>query len=216
MKFLYTSALYLILLSAVSYSQKPCPGIPTVKYEAKIYHTVKIGSQCWLKENLNVGVMVDSAQMQSNNDVIEKYCYHNDPANCSKYGGLYQWYEALQYSSETSNIKGICPKGWRIPDTTDFGKLSMAVNKNSKALKSFGQGDASGIGNNNSGFSALLAGSRQLNGAFFGLNGYTYMWTIKVSNSVDAFDFYLNHGTAKIYQSDSRFEYGFSVRCIKD
>jgi uncharacterized protein (TIGR02145 family) len=216
MKYLYSSALYIIFLSAITYSQKPCLGIPTLKYEGKIYHTVKIGSQCWLKENLNVGVMIDSAKNQTDNGIIEKYCYRNDPANCAKFGGLYQWYETMQYASQTTNIKGICPLGWRLPDTSDFFKLSQTVNKNSKSLKAVGQGDADGIGSNNSGFSALLAGSRGLNGAFYGLKGYTYMWTTRVSNSVDAFDFYLNHGTNNIYQSDSKFEFGFSVRCIKD
>jgi len=36
----------------------PCPGIPTVSYEGQVYNTVQIFSQCWLKENLNVGTMI--------------------------------------------------------------------------------------------------------------------------------------------------------------
>jgi uncharacterized protein (TIGR02145 family) len=216
MKHLYTSALLIIIICSIAWAQKPCPGIPTLNYAGKIYHTVKIGSQCWLKENLNIGVMIDSAKNQANNGVIEKYCYRNDPANCSKLGGLYQWNEALQYASGTSKVKGICPTGWHLPDTTEFNKLTLAVNKNSKALKAVGQGDGAGIGTNYSGFSALLSGSRGLNGAFFGLNGYTYIWTSSVANSIDAFDLYLNHPTSNIYQSDSKEDYGFSVRCIKD
>ena len=107
MKPIYTSAFYIIFICSIAWAQKPCPGIPTLKYEGKTYHTIQIGSQCWLKENLNIGVMIDSAKNQTNNGVIEKYCYRNDPANCSKYGGLYQWNEALQYASGTSKIKGI-------------------------------------------------------------------------------------------------------------
>jgi uncharacterized protein (TIGR02145 family) len=200
----------------VGYAQKPCPRIPIVIYGGKTYHTVQIGKQCWLKENLNIGAMIDSAKNQTNNGIIEKYCYRNDPANCTKYGGLYQWNEALFYASGTSKIKGICPTGWHLPDTTEFNKLILLADKNSKKLKAVGQGDGAGVGTNNSGFSALLSGSRGINGSFFGLNGYTYIWSSSVANSVDAFDLYLNHGSSNIYQSDSKVEYGFSVRCIKD
>lgn len=42
----------------------PCPGIPTVTYEGKTYNTVLIGSQCWLKENLDVGVMNQATRLQ--------------------------------------------------------------------------------------------------------------------------------------------------------
>lgn len=216
MKNLYISFFYLIISAMIGFAQKPCPLIPALNYGSKTYHTVQIGSQCWLKENLNIGVMIDSTQNQTNNSVIEKYCYHNDPANCTKFGGLYQWNEAMQYSSSDSKVKGICPQGWHLPDSAEFNRLTLAVSKNSKTLKAVGQGDGAGIGSNNSGFSALLAGSRNLNGAFFGLKGYTYLWTSTTANSVDAFDMYLNHGTDNIYQSDSKEGYGFSVRCIKD
>jgi uncharacterized protein (TIGR02145 family) len=216
MKNMFSSAFCIIIFCTIGFAQKPCPGIPSLKYGGKIYHTVQIGSQCWLKENLDVGVMIDSAKSQTNNGVIEKYCYRNNPANCTKLGGLYQWNEALQYSSDTIKVQGICPKDWHLPDTSEISKLILAVNKNSKKLKAIGQGDGAGVGTNNSGFSALLAGSRGLNGAFFGLNGYTYIWVSTVANSSDAFDLYLNHGTGNIYQSNSNEDYGFSVRCIKN
>src|ERR1035437_4659516 len=196
MKNLYFYSSYcIIIFCSVGYAQKPCTGIPVVKYNGETYHTVQIGSQCWLKENLNVGVMINSAKNQTNNHVIEKYCYQNDPANCSKYGGLYQWNEAMQYSSDTLKVKGICPSGWHLPDTSEFNKLTAAVNKNSKSLKAVGQGDGAGVGTNNSGFSALLSGSRNLNGIFYGIKSYTYFWISTTANSIDAFDLYLNHGS---------------------
>ena len=216
MKNIYISSIYILISCIIGYAQKPCPGTTTVNYGGKIYHTVKIGSKCWLKENLNIGVMIDSAKSQKNNGEIEKYCYRNDPANCSVYGGLYQWDEAMQYSSRTSKVKGICPPGWHIPDTTDFNELTLAVNQNSTKLKAVGQGDGAGSGTNISGFSALLAGSRGLNGAFFGIKGYTYLWASSMANSTDALDLYLNHGSGYIYPSNSNVEYGFSVRCIKN
>jgi hypothetical protein len=69
MKHIY-SVIFLLLYCSLSYAQQPCPGLPTVTYSGKIYNTVQIGSQCWLKENLNVGNMIDSLQDQTNNDTI--------------------------------------------------------------------------------------------------------------------------------------------------
>ncbi|MDR3668834.1 MAG: FISUMP domain-containing protein, partial [Ignavibacteriaceae bacterium] len=84
----------IMLLYTSGYAQKACKGIDIVNYSGQKYTTVQIGNQCWLKENLNVGVMINGSSEQTNNGIIEKYCYQNDPANCIKYGGLYQWNEA--------------------------------------------------------------------------------------------------------------------------
>ena len=67
----------------------------------KIYNTVQIGCQCWMKENLDVGTRIDAPTDQSDNpgaNFIEKYCYDNDPDNCTQYGGLYQWDEMMGYN----------------------------------------------------------------------------------------------------------------------
>ena|ERR1035437_3908771 len=58
----------------------------TVTYAGKTYHKVTIGSHVWLKENLNVGTMINGSQDASNNGTIEKYCYNDDTANCTTYG----------------------------------------------------------------------------------------------------------------------------------
>ncbi|MCK4678411.1 MAG: T9SS type A sorting domain-containing protein [Bacteroidales bacterium] len=48
----------------------PCPGTPTVTYEGQVYNTIQIFSQCWLKENLNVGTMIDGLDEMENNGII--------------------------------------------------------------------------------------------------------------------------------------------------
>ena len=68
-------------------------------YAGKTYNTVQIGTQCWLRENLDVGTMVLGAQTKPTTSTIEKYCYNNNPVNCATYGGLYQWNEAMQYDT---------------------------------------------------------------------------------------------------------------------
>ena len=94
----------------------PCAGFPTLLYEGQTYNTVQIGDQCWLKENLNVGIKINSNSggfQQTDNGTNEKYCYYNDEANCAIYGGLYEWPEAMQYMT-TEGAQGICPQGWQI------------------------------------------------------------------------------------------------------
>jgi len=89
------------------------PCIASFNYEGKTYTTIQIGTQCWLKENLDVGTRIDGSLNQTNNsptNIIEKYCYGDDPNNCTTYGGLYQWGEAMQYAT-TEGARGICPEG---------------------------------------------------------------------------------------------------------
>ena len=49
-------------------------GFPS--YGGQTYNTVLIGTQCWLRQNLNIGNMINSTNMQTNNGTIEKYCYN--------------------------------------------------------------------------------------------------------------------------------------------
>ena len=146
-------------------------GTNTITYAGQTYNTVLIGSQCWLKENLNIGTRIDGSSNQTDNNTIEKYCYSDLDANCTTYGGLYQWAEAVQYkngatnttslsSAFSGNVQGICPNGWHIPTKAEFQILATTVSNDGNALKAIGQGTGSGAGTNTSGFSALLAGCR--------------------------------------------------------
>jgi uncharacterized protein (TIGR02145 family) len=199
----------------LSSSGLPCPGIPTVDYAGKVYNTVLIGSQCWLRENLDVGVMVPGSQDQMNNGSIEKYCYDDDTANCGVYGGLYQWSEAMQYVT-TQGATGICPPGWHIPTYTEFQTLISAVGGNGNALKATGQGSGSGAGTNESGFSALLAGNRNIDGSFGWLGRGGVLWSSTLFDAAYADYLYLSYYDPSVLLTSSFMNYGFSVRCLKD
>lgn len=184
-------------------------------YSNKTYNTVLIGSQCWLKENLDVGTMIQGSANPSNNGTIEKYCYENNTENCNTYGGLYKWTEAMNYST-TPGIKGICPDGWHIPTNADFEKLAATVNNNSNALKAIGQGSGSGVGTNTSGFSTLLVGYLGYGGFFYGLADKTYFWGSTMYNTTDTYAMYLWSNDNNIDINHNYMDYGFSIRCIKD
>jgi uncharacterized protein (TIGR02145 family) len=196
-----------------------CPGIPTVTYEGKTYNTVLIGDQCWIKENLDVGTMINSTgsgYQQTDNGIIEKYCYDNNPENCETYGGLYEWPEAMQYV-HYENAQGICPPGWHIPTFEEFLTLSTTIGGDGNTLKAIGQGYGGGAGTNISGFSALLAGERLENGIFYYFSVFADFWSSTEYDTV-----YYTHSLA-LADSNNNFYMGyylkwrgFSVRCIKD
>jgi len=183
---------------------------PPVTYSGKVYQTVKIGSQVWMKENLDIGDMIVDNLNQTDDGRVEKYCYNNDAANCSKYGGLYQWNETMAYDT-TNRLKGICPDGWHIPTKAEFLTLIENVNNNGNALKAIGVGTGSGAGTNTSGFSALLGGMWYNSRYFYGRD---YNATFRNSTGYGSLNVYMDSSDINI--NDAGKNYGFSVRCIKD
>jgi len=211
----------------------PSPGTPTVEYEGQVYNTIQIFSQCWLKENLNVGDMINGNQNQSNNGIIEKYCYNNDPNNCNIYGGLYQWNEMMQYTTQ-QGARGICPPGWHLPTDEEWKVLEGAVDSQygignntwddwgyrgydaGTNLKTTSGWYANGNGADLFGFSGLPGGYRLDNGYFSNVGSYGGWWTSTEDDFDDAWDriLYCNHPGVSRY--DGYEEIGFSVRCLRD
>ena len=76
-----------------------------------------------MAENLNVGTRINGSGSQTNNSTIEKYCYDDNEANCTTYGGLYQWDESMQYST-MPGVQGICPTGWHLPTDAEWTTLT--------------------------------------------------------------------------------------------
>jgi len=196
-------------------TQSACAGTSTVTYAGKTYNTVAIGNQCWLKENLDVGTRIDVNQNQSNNGIIEKYCYNNDPANCNTYGGLYQWNEAMQYIT-TAGTQGICPPLWHIPTKAELETLKDFEGGDGNALKAVGQGTGNGVGTNTSGFSALLAGYRDAGGYSYDLGRTIHIWSSTAYDATNGHLLNLYNDDGGIYMDYHQRIFGFSVRCVKD
>jgi uncharacterized protein (TIGR02145 family) len=216
--------LYLIIFLLLYLS----PGLPQAcipfEYGGKIYHPIQIGDQCWLKENLDIGKMINSVTggsngngRQTDNDTIEKYCYNDIPANCDIYGGLYTWDEAMQYVT-SEGARGICPPGWHIPTDAELITLGTTVGSSSNSLKAIGVGTGAGAGTNISGFSALLAG--YYIGWFippFGRidSGATF-WSSTQYNSTDAYLIQLYQSNDYIFYGEADKKAAYSIRCIYD
>ncbi len=200
----------ILLWGTSSYS---CPA--TVVYSGKTYNTVLIGTQCWFKENLDVGVMILESIHQTNNSTVEKYCYDDNITNCTTYGGLYQWDELMQYST-TAGAQGLCPTDWHIPTYGEFQMLQSSVGSDANALKAIGQGADEGAGTNTSGFSALLAGGRDSYGGFGSLGQYVRFWTSTEFDLSLTYHLNLDSESNISNYNEGNKGCGYSVRCLKD
>jgi uncharacterized protein (TIGR02145 family) len=192
-----------------------------VNYSGQNYNTILIGTQCWFKENLNVGIRVNGGNNQINNGTIEKYCYEDNVANCNAYGGLYQWDEMMQYTT-TSGTQGICPLGWHIPSdqewtilTTFLGGLSVAGGKLKETGTIHWAFPNTGA-TNSSGFTALPSGVRISFGSFFELGSNAYFWSSTEDDGSFAWSRNLKNENINVSRYNNDKTNGNSVRCIKD
>ncbi len=215
-------------------SKMPCPGTPTVEYEGQVYNTVQIFSQCWMKENLNVGTMVPSNQEITDNDVIEKYCYDNVSNNCTKYGGLYPWSEMMQYTTKLG-AQGICPVGWHIPTDEEWKVLEGSADSKygigdpewdeiyfrgwdaGKNLRSASGWNSGGNGTDLFGFAGLPGG--MLTGSNFERIGTMGWWltSTDINEYYNVYFRYLYYIRQEVYRAATLLTGGgHSIRCIRD
>ena len=192
------------------------------------YSIVQIGAQTWMAENLKVGVRIDGIQAQTNNNIIEKYCYNNDEANCTIYGGLYQWNEMMQYVT-TPGVRGLCPAGWHLPSDVEWTTLTTFIGGGGAAagkMKSTGTVEA-GTGlwyapntgaTNATGFTADPGGDYYW-GDFRDIGTNAVWWT-----SSEYYNYNADSAWYRVLYSNFNYigpyyyakSSGFSVRCLLD
>ncbi len=212
----------------------PCPGTPTVTdADGNVYNTVLIGNQCWMKENLRRGTMIQGEDAMQDNGVVEKWCFDNEGENCQLYGGLYAWDEMMQYTEE-EGVQGICPAGWHIPTDEEWKVLEGTVDSE------YGVGDPewdkfnffrgydaaynlkadtgwayNGNGCDAFGFSLLPGDVRNTNGGFTGIPDCAWLWTSTKRNQWGNFIRHVHPTNDRIWYATSK-DAGCSVRCLKD
>ena len=176
--------------------------------DAKTYPTVQIGTQCWMAANLNYGNQISPSQVQFDNCVAEKYCYNDNPLNCTNNGGLYQWDEMMKYD-DTPAGQGLCPPGWHVPTETDWTTLFNFYLGNALAGKPLQD-------TNITGFKALTSGVFYLNSSW-SFNGFaTLFWSSTLWNATKGISHGLNVFDYSVSLYPSSRVNAFPVRCTKD
>lgn len=205
----------------------------TLFYDDKFYGTIQIGNQCWFQNNLNVGATINYCGPQTDNGIIEKYCYDGDEANCDEYGGLYQWAEMVQYYNgatdstnfnppPTGHLQGICPDGWHLPTEAEWDELFTNLNGISSAggkMKEEGTKHwytPNSSATNESGFTALPAGLTHGGCYYDNLTFTCNYWTLTEIYTLAVRSYQLLNNSGWVGWMDPPKTLGVSVRCLKD
>jgi uncharacterized protein (TIGR02145 family) len=167
----------------------------------------------------------------------QAYCwYDNITANGFTYGALYTWPAAMHGSdgsnTNPSGVQGVCPDGWHLPSDSEWNQLEMflgmsqeeAGGEDWRGTIEGGKMKQEGTrywkspntgATNETGFNALPAGWRHVDGFFKNIGISVRFWT-----SSEIGDYAWAHGldnnSSKIYRNFSGVYQGQSVRCIKD
>ena len=187
--------------------------------------SVKIGTQEWSTQNLNVsnfrsGDKIPEAESaaewaKASDESKAAWCYYKgDSNNGKKYGKLYNWYAV-------NDPRGLAPKGWHLPSDKEWDKLVNYLGGYQVAgpkMKSDTGWDCDSVGDaitkhadNSSGFTALPAPIRGSDGVFLNLNSEECFWSI----SADGWIYVLNCGM-EIDHDGTVKGCCFSCRCVKD
>jgi uncharacterized protein (TIGR02145 family) len=191
--------------------------------DGNVYHTVTIGSQVWMVENLKTTKYRNGDPIPNVTDntawynlTTGAYCnYDNNISKATTYGRLYNWFAV-------NDNRKIAPSGWHVPTdeewttlTTFLGGFSVAGGKLKEAGLAHWVSPNTGA-TNETGFTALPGGTRISDGTFYN-NGYSgNWWSSTVSNAVSAWYRYLYYNDGKGLRDGSINLYGFSVRCLRD
>jgi uncharacterized protein (TIGR02145 family) len=182
--------------------------------------TVTIGTQVWMKFNLDAatyqdGTAIERANLAFSRSVVQpSWCYYNyDIANDLTYGKLYNGYAV-------NDSRNICPVGFRIPTRAEFATLNSYLGTNAGGkLKETGLthwASPNTGATNSSGFTGLPGGYMGDAGSSSNISLQGYFWT---STSVGSTNYirYLRSADANFTESSAFvLAGGASVRCIKN
>jgi uncharacterized protein (TIGR02145 family) len=208
----------------------PCPGYSTVKdIDGNTYNTVKIGSQCWTKENLRVTkyrdgtvIPLDDSGGTTGNGIGQAWSskitgartiYEHNDSKLATYGYLYNWYAA-------TDTKGLCPSGWHVPSADEFKNLTAflgGVQIAGALMKSIDTTlwkIPNSQANNKSGFSALPGGFR--NNVFTNISSSVGFWSTTNVYDYSAIVISLISNGADLFSYGTGKWSGYSIRCLKD
>jgi len=213
------------------------PGIVT-DFDGNEYHTVKIGNQWWMVENLRVthyrngtAIPYEPRDQYWAGASTGVYCYYDaNIDNISEYGLLYNFHAV-------DNANQIAPEGWHVASNDEWKELEMYLGMSQEQAdltlwRGTDEGgrlketdtthwDSPNTGaTNETGFTAIPGGYRESNfGNYNGIGRGAYFWTstgTTGSNSTYALVRLLINDKAQISRMGLLRKYGLSVRCVKD
>mgnify|MGYP002621864082 CR=1 FL=1 len=122
-------AVLMLLLFAMPFrtpAQRTCGTVADI--DGNVYQTVRLGKQCWMRENLRVTHYADGTPLKLGAVTDESAPFYYYPGgssdNVGRYGLLYSWHTALHGAGPTedepSGVQGLCPDGWHLPSNFEW------------------------------------------------------------------------------------------------
>lgn len=185
-----------------------CP--PTMTdIDGNVYQTVQIGCQCWMAENLKV-------IRYRNGDPLSSWWYYaNDEGNDAVYGKLYNWYVI-------NDSRNIAPEGWHVPNDCEWQMLidylggdAVAGGKMKETGTAHWLSPNTGA-TNESGFTGLPGGQREVDGSFSQIGEFAYFWSCTEHISDRVWIRYLFYSSSEAFRFSCPKQMAISIRCVKD
>ena len=232
------SCMFLFLFACENEPIETLPETGTVTdVDGNMYKTVKIGSQWWMAENLNVKRYRNGDSISYLGDAYEqtldsaKWIICKSGAFCKgRIDYLYNGYTIL-------DKRNIAPKGWHIPTDEEWQELEKQIGMSQSEIDKVnwrGTNEANKLrlyttahwakspdqyeiwGTNESGFTALTNGCLMFYGKYSSSIEEMGFWWSSTAADDQIWYRYLDKNKGGVFRYFGPMTYGFSIRCIKD
>lgn len=197
---------------------------PVTDIDGNVYHSVKIGTQIWMDQNLNTTRYRNGDLIPNVTDLktwqnlkTGAYCdYKNLEVMSVMYGRLYNWYAA-------NDSRNIAPIGWHVATVADWITLETYLGLTTSVNKIKETGNSHWINpqtnaTNETGFTALPGGGLVSLSGFYSIGLFCGWWPS--TDEYNSYDYarsrFIDNTTISIGYSNEDKHDGLSVRCVKD
>jgi uncharacterized protein (TIGR02145 family) len=226
LKFTGTSGNYSTVITDIPTQSKTITFnfMPCTDGDGNHYPVVEIGKQIWMAMNLKTTKYLNgdligtttTATKDISGETNPKYqwAYGGDNNNANVYGRLYTFFV-------TTDGRSLCPSGWFVPTKYEWYTLEYFLGEYEVAggkLKETGLAhwnSPNKNATNETGFTALPGGWRNMNGTFGNLGNNGYWYSVSQYNSLKTWFWYTSYNYEGLYSVYDNNKSGFSVRCVK-
>jgi len=211
-------------------SNSVTPHTPISDGDGNLYHTVTIGTQVWLVENLkttkfNNGTVIPTTTSDISDITlfptpVYQWPVDGNESNVAEYGRLYTFWVGV-----ASNPLNVCPTGWHVPTDTELETLKTTLGGETVAggkLKEIGLvhwASPNTGADNSSGFTARGGGYRQPTGTptggFVSFNVTSYLWSNTVDNTTLGWGQGMSTNNTVLLRGGYTNNDGVPIRCLK-
>ena len=183
--------------------------------DGNVYGTVRIGFNCWMKENMKATHYADGTVIPNIRAYKGENEYADSARNAQIFGLLYTWDAAVNNTvaaDPDEKVQGICPDGWCVPNAAQFEKMLGIDMKTLRTADYWLTLD----GTNTTDFSMLPAGRyNDAHNRCEYLLGNAFFWTSTPYSETEVRTFEADCHCYKWQEVLNPKTAGLSVRCVE-